>query len=103
MKTILAFSTLPLRGEAARSSIPAWLPVPATSSVIPTRKRTSDSSAKALQRIWVGAAAETSGEKITTWLLVFGSVIAIGYGFSCFLDLAQNWAGFNAGIERMIQ
>jgi hypothetical protein len=40
--------------------------------------------------------------------LLFGlfAVLAIGliaYGFSCAMDLVQNWALFNSGVDRLIQ
>ena len=83
--------------------MPAWLPAPITPRVTPISKNVSKSPGTALWNNWMPAASETLVERMLMLLLVFGAVIAIGYGFSCFLDLAQNWAGFNAGIERMIQ
>ena len=36
-------------------------------------------------------------------LLVLAAVIGIGYGFSCLLDMVQNWAAINACVSHMIQ
>ena len=36
-------------------------------------------------------------------LLALAAAVAIGYGFSCLVELVQNWALFGAGVERLIQ
>jgi len=42
-------------------------------------------------------------EKVFLALIAGLAMFAIAYGFSCALDLVQNWAQFNAGIERLVQ
>jgi len=42
--------------------------------------------------------SEPALEKGLFGLLVLAGVIGIGYGFSCLVDLVQNWALVNASI-----
>jgi len=46
--------------------------------------------------------AEQTLEKGFLGLLVLAGMIGIAYGFSCLVDLVQNWALVNASIGRMI-
>jgi hypothetical protein len=43
------------------------------------------------------------GEKLLLGLVAGLAVFGIAYGFSCAVDLVQNWALFNTGIERLVQ
>lgn len=45
----------------------------------------------------------TLGERLFLGALALSSLAGIGYGFSCLVDLVQNWAVFGAGIGRLIQ
>lgn len=42
-------------------------------------------------------------ERVFFGLLAAATILGIGYGFSCLVDLVQNWALFGAGIERLVQ
>jgi len=42
-------------------------------------------------------------EKLMLCLLVLAAVIGITHGFSCLVDLVQNWAGFTAATGKFIQ
>jgi len=53
-------------------------------------------------RLWISLPAEPTLEKGLLSLLALAGVIGIGYGFSCLVDLVQNWALVNASIGRMI-
>jgi hypothetical protein len=35
-------------------------------------------------------------------LLALAAAAGVAYGLSCLLDLVQNWAAFNAGVERLM-
>src|SRR5260370_9607546 len=84
----------PLRRGAVRE----WLPVPAPALVeTPGRK-----SAPVARSIWIQPEGDSKGEKLFLCLLTSAAVIGIGYGFSCLLDLVQDWAGFHAGIAQLV-
>jgi len=59
-------------------------------------------SATQATRLCISLPAEPIFEKGLLGLLVLAGVIGIGYGFSCLVDLVQNWALVNASIGRMI-
>ena len=77
-----------------------WLPAPPApphQNAI-RRKR----SATQTTGFWISLPAEAALEKGLFGLLVLAGVIGIGYGFSCLVDLVQNWALVNVSIGRMI-
>ncbi len=88
-----------------------WLPAP------PPRRQTNDlkpqsaNSVRSARVVSIGntrpAIAGTPNGRFTErfflGLLAGAAVVAITYGFSCMADLVQNWALFNAGVERLIQ
>ncbi len=43
-----------------------------------------------------------SAEKWFFFFLAVAAVVGIAYGFSCFLDLVQNWAAMERGISNLI-
>jgi hypothetical protein len=45
---------------------------------------------------------DTGFERFLFALLALAAVAGIAYGFSCLLDLVQNWAAFSAGIRNLI-
>ena len=45
---------------------------------------------------------EISAEKWLFFLLAVAALIGITYGFSCFIDLVQNWAAMERGISNLI-
>ena len=45
---------------------------------------------------------DTTFEKLLMAILVLAAVIGISYGFSCLVDLVQNWAAVNTGISNLI-
>jgi hypothetical protein len=53
-------------------------------------------------RLWVRAESDTRLEKLMLLALAIGAVIGIAYGFSCLVDLVQNWAVFERGISTLI-
>ena len=76
-----------------------WLPAPP----VPRQQDGVRLKRSATQtRLWVSLPAEQTFEKGLLGLLVIAGVIGIGYGFSCLVDLVQNWALVNASIGRMI-
>ena len=79
-----------------------WLPAPTTTPRRPDAVRRK-SAAIQTPGSWISLPAEPAVEKGLCGLLVLASVIGIGYGFSCLVDLVQNWASVNASIGQMIQ
>jgi hypothetical protein len=51
----------------------------------------------------VTAWRDSAAEKILFGLLVLVAATAVGYGFSCMVDLVQHWALFDAGVGQLIQ
>jgi hypothetical protein len=56
-----------------------------------------------LHREWISASREGAGERYLMTVLAAVALLGIGYGFSCLIDLVQNWAWFNLGIQRLVQ
>src|SRR5271169_3883626 len=74
-------------GLPRRSPPVAWLPVPsAPRTGIASQRRTGKTRAQDRP-----ARSDSTGEKIFFGLLVLAAALAIGYGFSCMVDLVQNW------------
>ena len=86
----------------AIGSISSWLPVPPP-RLSPAVKCSAHSSAKAACSPWLSPESERMVEKLMLCLLVLAAVIGITHGFSCLVDLVQNWAGFNAAVGQLIQ
>jgi hypothetical protein len=53
-------------------------------------------------RIWMGVEKSLPLERILLFLLAAAAVIGIAYGFSCLVDLVQNWAAFERGAANLI-
>jgi hypothetical protein len=70
-----------------------WLPSP------PCRPRPLSPT----RRLMMPKSSHAPAEKVFLALIAGLAMFAIAYGFSCALDLVQNWAQFNAGIERLVQ
>ncbi len=85
-----------------RGSMRLWLPVPPP-RLSPAVKRAASSSAKAACSPWLPLESERMVEKVMWCLLVLAAVIGITHGFSCLVDLVQNWAGFTAAVGQLIQ
>ena len=77
----------------------AWLPVPSLPERRASQRQPTVTSATAR----IKPARSSPGEKLFLGLLTAAATIAIAYGFSCLVDLVQNWASFNAGIGRLVQ
>jgi len=83
-----------------RKAQPQWLPVPAP--LRPQGAARRQRSATRTAGFWISLPGEPALEKGLFGLLVLAGVIGIGYGFSCLVDLVQNWALVNASIGQMI-
>ena len=46
---------------------------------------------------------DSGREGMLLGLLALAAAVAIGYGFSCLVELVQNWAVFGAGVGRLMQ
>src|SRR5438445_13291941 len=88
---------------SVRSSVPAWLPVPAVPRATPAIKPKADRSAQSKQNLWLPLETESLGERLTLGLLVLAAAVGVGCGFSCLVDLVQNWSVFNHWVAQMIQ
>jgi len=84
-----------LRSQAA---VAAWLPAPVAPRHLQFRPKKT-----AVPSIWISLPAEPAVEKGLLGLLALAAVIGIGYGFSCLIDLVQNWASVNATLGQIIQ
>jgi hypothetical protein len=94
-------ATVAAWGERPQGAVAAWLPVPPMSR--PRTKQPERSRvAVAVKELWIPL-SESLAEKGFFALLVVGAVSGISYGFSCILDLVQNWAAVNASISHLIQ
>jgi hypothetical protein len=82
----------------SQASVAAWLPAPATPRHLQFRPKRA-----AAPSIWISLPAEPALEKGLLGLLALAAVIGIGYGFSCLIDLVQNWASVNATLGQIIQ
>src|ERR1044071_4074341 len=81
-------------------SVATWLPVPPTPyPQVVHRKATSAPSSN----IWISLPYEPIAEKLMLGLLMLAALVGIGYGFSCLLDLVQNWASVHTTLGLMIQ
>jgi hypothetical protein len=97
LRTAKTFGVIEL--EIPHRAPPSWLPVPAS-----PRARKARQNPAGKTRAWLmPARRESRLEKLFLLLLVTAAVIGIGYGFSCLVDLVQNWALFGAGVDRLIQ
>jgi hypothetical protein len=76
---------------------PEWLPAPA-----PVVRRRPASASRTRRSGWPTANPGLTTEKVMLTLLVVAAAVGIGYGFSCMLDLVQNWASFSTGVARLI-
>ena len=77
----------------------AWIPVPAE-----PRAQTAPQRRPGAIRAGLMPSKRDSGrEGMLLGLLMLVAAVAIGYGFSCLVDLVQNWAVFGAGVGRLIQ
>ena len=83
--------------------LPTWLPAPAIARPIQRTTPASGFASKTPQNFRVACAIEFRLERVLMFLLAGAGVVAIGYGFSCFIDLVQHWAVFNAGVGQLIQ
>jgi hypothetical protein len=52
--------------------------------------------------VWVQPGSDTALEKLLLGCLALAALIGIAYGFSCLVDLVQNWAFVNVGISKLI-
>ncbi|HWW01777.1 MAG TPA: hypothetical protein VNZ64_18910 [Candidatus Acidoferrum sp.] len=77
----------------------AWLPVPKSPQVQAIEIRRS---AKPVT-LRIHPYHSLPGEKFLMALLALAAAIGVAYGFSCLVDLVQNWALFGAGVGRLIQ
>jgi hypothetical protein len=66
------------------------------------RQRRKAYTAKAASVLRVRPETETGLEKLMLLLLVVAAVVGIAYGFSCMVDLVQNWAIFERGTANLI-
>ena len=83
-----------------RGAVREWLPVPAPS--LPQARTVRAKSAPVARSIWFQPPTKSKSEKLMFFLLAFAAVIGLGYGFSCLLELVQNWAGFHAGLAQLV-
>ena len=98
MRTAKTLAAIDLR-IPRREPFPAWLPVPA-----PRRVRTAPQRPLSKPHsLLMPSRGESGLEKLFLGLLVVAAVIGVGYGFSCLVDLVQNWALFGAGVGHLIQ
>jgi hypothetical protein len=91
------------KSQSGGGSVAEWLPTPPIPRALPSRKPRPKTGTKRMGSIWLPFERETFIERLMLLALVLGAAVAIGYGFSCCLDLAQNWASFNAGVDQMIR
>ncbi len=59
-------------------------------------------STKTVGRPWTKRETDVHLEKWLYLLLAIAAVIGITYGFSCLIDLVQNWAAMERGISNLI-
>jgi len=78
-----------------------WLPAPPPAPRYVDEARRKRAATKTTG-FWIQLPAEAALEKGLLGLLTLAGVIGIGYGFSCLVDLVQNWALVNSSIGRMI-
>ncbi len=52
--------------------------------------------------LWLRSEVDVRVEKGMLLLLAVAAVIGITYGFSCLMDLVQNWAVMERGIANLI-
>ncbi len=52
--------------------------------------------------LWIRNEGDIRLEKWLLLLLAIAALIGIAYGFSCFIDLVQNWAAMERGISTLI-
>lgn len=76
-----------------------WLPVPAA----PKARNARQPAAGKTRLLLMPSRRDAGLERLFLGLLVVAAIIGIGYGFSCLVDLVQNWAVFGAGVDRLIQ
>jgi hypothetical protein len=72
-----------------------WLPVPSSPRQNAVTRKVKSSEAP-------GFSVSLAAEKFLFASLGTAGVIGIAYGFSCLVDLVQNWAAVNASIGHMI-
>ncbi len=77
-----------------------WLPAPPALRYQDAARRKR--AATKTTGFWISLPVEPALEKGLLGLLTLAGMIGIGYGFSCLVDLVQNWALVNASIGRMI-
>ena len=82
--------------------MPAWQRPPADELTLgrparPAAVRRPKSS------VWLPLPKENFAEKALFGLLVLAAAVGVAYGFSCLLDLVQNWASVSLALGRFVQ
>jgi hypothetical protein len=97
MNTMIAgtgFGAAVIRGGAAFSEVRTCSS--RAGSIAVQRRRLKERS------LWVRSEKDVSLEKWLLLLLAIAALAGIAYGFSCLVDLVQNWASMERGISSLI-
>ena len=86
--------------EPPKRPLPTWLPAPRP---LPSVRRSAPAPRKVRLNYRRACSNEFRVERAFMLLLAIAGVAAIGYGFSCLVDLVQHWAVFNAGVGQLVQ
>lgn len=84
------------RQGQGKSSVPAWLPVPAVGQAPKRLARPGMKAAKVCRGIWISTEWEHLSEKLMLTMFGLAAVLGISYGFADLLDWVQNWAVIHA-------
>jgi hypothetical protein len=55
-----------------------------------------------LSQLWIRSPGDHRAERFLFFGLALAALVGIGYGFSCLLDLVQNWALFERGVANLV-